>query len=85
MQTVYYTTANFIRHNGNVVDLTEYRRRMERAAKPLFPQEPERTAAPAVSRARRRFRGAVPGLFPDFFASAAIVVMTVIVAVQFIG
>ena len=27
MQTLYYTTGNFIRHTGNVVDLTEYRRR----------------------------------------------------------
>ena len=30
MQTLYYTTENFIRHTGNVVDLTEYRRRLAR-------------------------------------------------------
>ena len=31
MQTLYYTTGNFIRHTGNVVDLTEYRRRLAQA------------------------------------------------------
>ena len=36
MQTLYYTTGNFIRHTGNVVDLTEYRRRLAQAQ-----QEPE--------------------------------------------
>lgn len=30
MQTLYYTTSNFIRHTDNVVDLSEYRRRLER-------------------------------------------------------
>ena len=28
MQTMYYTTRNFIRHTDNIVDLTEYRRRL---------------------------------------------------------
>ena len=28
MQTIYFTTTNFIRHEGNVVDLTEYRRKL---------------------------------------------------------
>ena len=28
MQTIYYTTTNFIRHTDNVVDLSEYRRKM---------------------------------------------------------
>ena len=36
MQTLYYTTGNFIRHTGNVVDLTEYRRRLAQTE-----QEPE--------------------------------------------
>ena len=30
MQTLYYTTNNFIRHTDNVVDLSEYRRKLER-------------------------------------------------------
>ena len=28
MQTIYYTTQNFIQHRGNVVDLEDYRRRL---------------------------------------------------------
>ena len=28
MQTVYYTTTNFIRHEGNLVDLCEFRRKL---------------------------------------------------------
>ena len=28
MQTIYYTTPNFIHHTGNVVDLNEYRRKL---------------------------------------------------------
>lgn len=31
MQTVYYTTEHFIRHQGNVVDLEAYRRKLTRA------------------------------------------------------
>ena len=27
MQTVYYATSNFIRHEGNLVDLSEFRRK----------------------------------------------------------
>ena len=28
MQTLYYTTNNFVRHSGNIVDLSEYRRKL---------------------------------------------------------
>jgi hypothetical protein len=28
MQTIYATTTHFIRHEGNMVDLTEYRRKL---------------------------------------------------------
>lgn len=28
MQTVYYATSNFIRHEGNLVDLCEFRRKL---------------------------------------------------------
>lgn len=28
MQTIYYTTDNFVRHTGNIVDLQDYRRRL---------------------------------------------------------
>ena len=37
MQTVYYTTSNFIRHTGNVVDLSEYRRKLAQAEGSLAP------------------------------------------------
>lgn len=87
MQTVYYTTANFIRHHGNVVDLTEYRRRMERAADrdegALCRGESERR--PALSAAVRPAReGMGPGLFLDFCASAAIVILTTVTVAQFL-
>ena len=29
MQTLYYTTHNFVRRSGNVIDLCEYRSRMQ--------------------------------------------------------
>ena len=29
MQTIYYTTRNFVRSQGNVVDLGEYRRKLD--------------------------------------------------------
>ena len=29
MQTIYYSTPNFIHHTGNVVNLAEYRRKLE--------------------------------------------------------
>ena len=37
MQTVYYTTRNFIRSTGNVVDLAEYRRKLAQAEGSLAP------------------------------------------------
>ena len=47
MQTVYYTTHNFIRSTGNVVDLAEYRRKLAQAEGSLAPA-PRHTQAPAV-------------------------------------
>lgn len=80
MQTLYYTTENFIRHTGKVVDLTEYRRRLAQAqqepeeageTRVLLPREsvpgPRRTIA---RRARRR------ALVLDACASMGVVVMT---------
>ncbi len=34
MQTLYYNTGHYMRHTGNIVDLAEYRRRMELAQQP---------------------------------------------------
>ena len=80
MQTLYYTTGNFIRHTGNVVDLTEYRRRLARAE-----QEPEeagetrvllpRESAPSPRRTRAR-RARRRALVLDACASMGVVVMT---------
>ena len=39
MQTRYYATENFIRHTDNVVDLTEYRRRLEQARQEQVPED----------------------------------------------
>ena len=47
MQTVYYTTRNFIRSTGNVVDLAEYRRKLAQAEGSLAPA-PRHTQAPAA-------------------------------------
>ena len=80
MQTLYYTTENFIRHTGKVVDLTEYRRRL-----PRVEQEPEEAGetrvllpresvpGPRRTRARRARRRA---LVLDACASMGVVVMT---------
>lgn len=80
MQTLYYTTGNFIRHTGNVVDLTEYRRRLAQAQQE--PEEAEETRVllpresvpgPRRTRARRARRRA---LVLDACASMGVVVMT---------
>ena len=84
MQTVYYTTSNFIRHTGNVVDLSEYRRKLAQAEGSLAPapiQEgpsvrpfPHLTEVerPRQERAPRR----LPRLSLDGWASVAVLVMT---------
>ena len=41
MQTMYYTTSNFIRHTGNVVDLTEYRRKQALAQEGSLAPQPK--------------------------------------------
>ena len=42
MQTIYYTTNNFVRHRENLIDLEEYRRRLSMAqAGSLAPQPRE--------------------------------------------
>lgn len=41
MRTVYYQTSNFIRHTGNVVDLEEYRHRLELAQRDSLARQPD--------------------------------------------
>ena len=48
MQTIYYTTPNFIHSTGNVVDLNEYRRKLALAQEgSLAPQPREEVCFPA--------------------------------------
>ena len=74
MQTIYFETTHFIRHTGNLVDLTEYRRKLEQIRQE-GQGEPESTAGPAATEhpaPRRRARRV--SMAADWVASAAIVV-----------
>ncbi len=86
MQTIYYTTSSFIRHTGNVIDLAEYRRYMG--------IEPQSSCAPALAvsgsrpsgrkRSRKNSRLSV-GLFLDFCASGALLILTIGVLARFLA
>ena len=91
MQTIYYTTNSFIRREGNVIDFSDYRRRMEQAnickaeeaAPPcpvheIFPGARE-MLSPEQKRQRRRVRQAWT---LDICASLSIVIMTAAFTVQ---
>ena len=41
MQTIYYSTPNFIQHNSNIVDLNEYRRKLAVAEEGSLAPQPE--------------------------------------------
>lgn len=84
MQTLYYTTNNFVRHTDNLVDLAEYRRKLaglrqeqmdfrgEEADEESF--EPASVAPrPRRSHQRRERRNALL----DLWASMGVLVMTV--------
>lgn len=72
MQTIYFTTTKFIRHEGNLVDLQEYRRKLALAQG--LP-EPAQDKRPPVRRARAaRRRGARTGLMLDYAASIALII-----------
>ncbi len=80
MQTIYYTTHNFIRHTDNVVDLTEYRRRLARAQQEQTlnfeldcEDAPARTAAPRTT--------GLGGLL-EHCASFGVIVMTLVFTAQ---
>lgn len=91
MQTMYYTTRNFIRHESNVVDLGEYRRRLELAQSSLAPdwlEQPVDQTPVAPLRlvrdgrevvpphVRRSARRAKQAWFLDICASLSVVAMT---------
>ena len=83
MQTLYYTTSNFVRHTDNIVDLSAYRRKLAAVqAQTLCWQEQveddEETAAefqprPRRSAQRRERRAALL----DLWASMGVLVMTI--------
>lgn len=74
MQTIYFTTSNFIRHEGNLVDLTEYRRKLALAQGQAEPEALEEAPRPVRTRPVRRQRGFVPGMMLDCAASVALIV-----------
>lgn len=81
MQTLYYTTNNFVRHTGNIVDLSEYRRKLAAAQQEQLgwmeqdeDAEPEQVQPRPRRSARRQERRAA---MLDLWASMGIVVMTV--------
>ncbi|MBE6957248.1 MAG: hypothetical protein E7450_07335 [Ruminococcaceae bacterium] len=83
MQTMYYTTHNFIRHTDNVVDLTEYRRRLERARQEQTLDFDVDCADEPVQPTAGAPRAAVfGGHLLEGFASLGIIVMTVVFTAQ---
>ena len=91
MQTMYYTTRNFIRHESNVVDLGEYRRRLELAHTSLAPDYLEQAEEPQAEivplrlvregeelppRVRRSEKRARKAWFLDICASLSVLAMT---------
>lgn len=79
MQTIYFTTSNFIRHEGNLVDLTEYRRKLAQAQGQPEPEEAQR---PVRARTVRRRRSFLPGMMLDCAASVALIVTALTFAVK---
>lgn len=95
MQTIYYSTSNFIRHTGNVVDLNEYRRRQALAQEGSLAPQPEAEYVPdreewerpalrvvQLPQARQRRRRLSRPLLWDLCASLSVVVMTLTFTVR---
>ena len=98
MQTIYYTTPNFIHHTSNVVDFTEYRRKLALAEEGSLAPKPqvedfeaevcgEGWEQPVLReikprRSRQRQRRA---LVLDLCASVAVVALTVGALMAFLG
>ena len=94
MQTIYYQTSNFIRHTDNVVDLTEYRRKMALAQEGSLAPKPQeedygledsweqpvlREITPRTRRSQQRSQRA---MLLDLCASLSVVIMTLTFTVQ---
>ena len=93
MQTIYATTTHFIRHQGNMVDLGEFRwkqalaragslaPRLEPEEPPIQDAAPALTLLPAAPRHRRSRRARVSWAL-DAGASLGVIVMTVSFVLQ---
>ncbi|MBE6972873.1 MAG: hypothetical protein E7440_03215 [Ruminococcaceae bacterium] len=80
MQTLYYTTNNFVRHTGNVVDLSEYRRKLSAVQAQTTWQDDagELEAAQFQPRPRRsQQRQERRAALLDMWASMGMLVMTI--------
>ena len=96
MQTIYYATSNFIRHQGNVVDLSEFRRKLsltqegslapslEQLSPPELKQRPQLTVLPCTEKKRPR-RGERAAWVLDACASLGVIVMTLSFALKLFG
>ena len=63
MQTMYYKTSNFIQHTGNIIDLTELRRKRELAQRDSLARQPD--ADPWYLKEEPAFRPMVVTLTPE--------------------
>lgn len=79
METIYFTTSKYIRHEGNMVDLTEYRRKLALAQG--TPAAEEEEPAPCRRPARRR-ASFMPGMMLDYAASAALIITALTFAIK---
>ena len=86
MQTMYYNTRNFIRATDNIIDLSEYRRRLSAVTEPAEPDLPLAAWEAPAPRPRRseerRYRRA---MVMELLSSAAVMAATLFVTVQFLG
>ena len=78
MQTLYYSTSNWIRHTDNIVDLEQYRRKLSQAEDHQPAEGPELIVLPQPSapRTRRSQRLRRRALLLDAWASMGVLVMT---------
>lgn len=96
MQTVYYATSNFIRHEGNLVDLSEFRRKLsltqegslapslEQPSRQDLAQRPQLTVLPQRKNTRHKGREWAAWAL-DACASLGVILMTVSFALKLFG
>ena len=84
MQTLYYSTSNWIRHTDNIVDLEQYRRKLSKAEDSQTEETSEQTLLPqsAAPRVRRSLQARRHALLLDACASMGILVMTLTFALR---